>query len=405
MKTSAIRWIVFVATFIATLAATGGFVLIASSGGFNFLEWLSIPFFAILFGWIAFSFTLATIGYIQLARKQRGRVQRGRQSKTVALTDSDHSQVAINANEHRPESEYDKNQPTAILMPIYNESPHRVFAGLKAMIGDLRERGVLDQFAFYILSDTTNPEVWLAEEAAWAELVESDDVGGSVFYRHRAKNTARKAGNIADFVERWGHLHPFMIVLDADSLMAANTMREMVRRMKDDERLGILQIPPVPVGRESLFARLQQFSASVYGAIFVQGFATWAGDQGNYWGHNAIIRVEAFRQNCDLPVLPGKAPLGGEILSHDFVEAALLVRSGWKVHVATDIAGSYEECPTTLADYAQRDQRWCQGNLQHSKLVLTENYHPVSRWHFASGVMSYLASPLWVVSPHFALPE
>ncbi len=174
-------------------------------------------------------------------------------------------------------------------------------------------------------------------------------------------------------------------------------MCAMVNRMQADDKLGILQIGPRPIGRRSVLARVQQFSSAVYGPLFNAGFAAWAGEQGNYWGHNAIIRVSAFLQCCDLPVLPGKAPLGGEILSHDFVEAALMVRRGWKVLLATDLDGSYEECPTTLSDYAQRDQRWCQGNLQHARLMISEGFHPASRLHFFGGIMGYVSSPLWLL--------
>jgi membrane glycosyltransferase len=154
----------------------------------------------------------------------------------------------------------------------------------------------------------------------------------------------------------------------------------------------------VPVNRGSLFARCQQFASAVYGPIFLEGFAWWAGSDGNYWGHNAIIRLEAFVAACGLPKLSGSGPLGGEILSHDFVEAALIRRAGYKVCLATDLDGSYEECPPTLLDFAQRDQRWCQGNLQHMRLIFSEGLHPVSRLHLSMGVMSYLASPLWLLS-------
>ncbi len=379
-RTKSIRLLVTVATAIVTLAATASYIAVsAGDSGLNIFQTLSVPLFAILFGWIAFSFCLATIGFVVLARRPS---QRGGSREIV-------SRIAA--------KQLSSSKRTAVLMPIYNESPQRVFAGVQAMLLSLRARGVGNEFEFYILSDSTNLETWLQEEVAWANLVESLDAGDCVFYRHRPMNTSRKAGNIADFVERWGSRHDFMIVLDADSLMSAATMQAMVARISADERLGILQVPPVPIGRNSLFARLQQFAASVYGSIFVQGFSVWAGNEGNYWGHNAIIRVEAFRRHCDLPVLPGKSPLGGEILSHDFVEAALMVQSGWKVLVDTDLDGSYEECPTTLADYAKRDQRWCQGNLQHAKLLFAENYRPLSRLHFTCGVMSYLASPLWML--------
>ncbi|KAA1261051.1 Glucans biosynthesis glucosyltransferase H [Rubripirellula obstinata] len=367
---------------LTALGSASGILVYAMNlarNGWNPFELLALPLFAILFTWIVFSFVLATRGFF------------------ASLTTRSEPLVL----------EPGVSQPTAVLVPVYNESPDDVFARVHAMVLSLQQHDAdsgserAGDLHFYILSDTTDPEIWLAEELAWSRLnrqlaTEQTDCMPSIFYRHRAKNEGRKAGNIADFCERWSKPYDCMIILDADSLLEPTTILSMVDAMAADPKLGILQVPPVPIGRTSLFARLQQFSAAAYGQICCRGFDAWAGDQGNYWGHNAILRIKAFRESCDLPVLPGKAPLGGEILSHDFVEAALMVRDGWKVRLANDLAGSYEECPTTLTDYAMRDQRWCQGNLQHSRFIVSEGFHWVSRLHFVSGVLAYAASPLWL---------
>jgi membrane glycosyltransferase len=365
-----VRWPIGLWTFVATVGASAFYTAVVAGGsGLNWVELISIAPFAVLFGWIAFSFGLATLGWLSVDKS----------APVQPLATDDETPLS----------------KTAVLMPVYNESPERVFAGVAAMIASLKAAGDTTTFDFFVLSDTTNHEVWLQEEHAWSQLQQSYP-DARIFYRHRPKNTSRKAGNIADFCERWGRGYAYMIVLDADSLVEGRTMIELTRRMDADDRLGILQVPPVPIGRHSLFARIQQFSAAAYGRIFVNGFAAWAGSDGNYWGHNAILRVQPFLDHCDLPLLPGKAPLGGEILSHDFVEAALMLRNGWKVELATDLGGSYEECPPTLADYAIRDQRWCQGNMQHARLIISEGYHPLSRFHFSSGVMAYAASPMWI---------
>lgn len=376
------RYVVAVSTLMLTVAGISSYIsVIYSNGSANVFEVVSVPLFALLFGWIAFSFSIATLGFVCRL-----------QTKCSVQESSETNSSAVS----RDVDDATCEPRTAILMPIYNESPESVFAGIRAMVRSLEDSKSNKQFDFYILSDTTKHDIWLREECAWDELLRETEGRVNVFYRHRPKNSARKAGNIADFVTRWGSDYAYMIVLDADSLVAADTMMEMVSRMDSDPQLGILQAPPLPVGRKSLFARLQQFSAYAYGPVFVQGFAQWSGSEGNYWGHNAIIRVDAFRSHCALPVLSGKAPLGGEILSHDFVEAALMLRAGWKVELAVDLDGSYEECPTTIADYAQRDQRWCQGNLQHAKLLVADNFRMFSRIHFGSGIMSYVASPIWV---------
>ncbi|RCS46043.1 glucans biosynthesis glucosyltransferase MdoH [Bremerella cremea] len=351
------------AVYWETVSATGIF------------QYPLVGMFVLLFFWIAFSFWTATMGLASILMSKK-------QKKVIPVDDP----------------EYLTGLPrSAILMPIYNEDTASVMANLKAVALSLKSIGAADKFDLFVLSDTTNPDVWLEEERAWAKLVIDLPEHCRVYYRHRAKNTSRKAGNIADFCQRWGDHYPYMTVLDADSVMSGETLVEMVRRMENDPQIGILQVPPTPVNRQSFFARTQQFAAQVYGRVFLEGFALWSECDGNYWGHNAIIRIKPFMEHCDLPVLPGNGPLGGEILSHDFVEAALMRRAGWKICLAHDLQGSYEECPTTMLDYAQRDQRWCQGNMQHMGLLLADGFHPTSRLHLSMGVMSYLASPLWLV--------
>ncbi|HTU26098.1 MAG TPA: glucans biosynthesis glucosyltransferase MdoH [Pirellulales bacterium] len=363
---------------LATTAVAGCmfFRVVASRGATTLGTFALVALFGVLFVWIAFSFWMATVGLVRRLRAGRA-------------ADCGSQQTPLPAR---------ITTRCAILMPVYNESPHGVFAGLRAIHESLQATGEGAAFDFFVLSDTTDPDVWLAEELSWARLTRVLPGDSRLFYRHRTRNEGRKSGNIADFCQRFGAAYEFMIVLDADSVMSGETIVELVRRMQQDPEIGILQTPPVPVNRGSLFARCQQFAAAVYGPIFLAGFAWWAGDEGNYWGHNAIIRLEAFTKACGLPRLPGNGPLGGEILSHDFVEAALIRRAGFKVCLAGDLDGSYEECPPTLLDFAQRDQRWCQGNLQHLRLIFSAGIHPVSRFHLSMGAMSYLSSPLWLLS-------
>ena len=188
-----------------------------------------------------------------------------------------------------------------------------------------------------------------------------------------------------------------MLVLDADSLMEADCIIELARRMEADETLGILQTAPQLIGGATPLARVQQFASRVYGPVLARGLRAWFGNAGNYWGHNAIIRTAAFAECGGLPELPGKPPFGGLILSHDFVEAAFVRRGGYAVRMADDLPGSFEHAPPNLIELAGRDRRWCQGNLQHARLLGTAGLHPLSRLHLFMGVMSYLASPLWLL--------
>lgn len=373
-----IRAVLLSLSLISTAIAVLVFADLLASNGYALIDLALAILFSMLFFWIALSFWTAIIGFMQVLRHHP------------------HSLIPVRSEPKR-RLPHDKLPVTAVLMPIYNEDPDRVFAGLRAMIDSLAGYGVSDRFDIFILSDSTDPAVWLAEEAALQRLLSEIPPAASVYYRRRRQNVARKSGNIEEWCERFGERYKHMVILDADSVMSGGTLLEMVQRMERDPKLGILQVPPVPVNRDSFFARLQQFAASVYSELFTTGFAIWTQQEGNYYGHNAIIRVKPFIDHCGLPKLPGTAPLGGEILSHDFVEAALIRRGGWKVQVAHDLGGSYEECPTTIIDFAKRDQRWCQGNLQHVRLLFAYGFHPVSRVHLGMGAMSYVASPLWLL--------
>jgi membrane glycosyltransferase len=288
--------------------------------------------------------------------------------------------------------------PTAIVMPVYNESPDRIFAGLEAIYRSVERTGQLDHFHFFILSDSTKPDQWVDEELGWAKLVRTLGAGGRIFYRRRLVNSNKKAGNIADFCRRWGRSYRYMLVLDADSIMAGDTIVKLVRLMEHNPGAGLIQTAPSIVRGRTVFSRALQFASRLYGPIFQAGLNYWQMGESNYWGHNAVIRLAPFIAHCALPPLPGREPFGGKILSHDFVEAALLRRAGWSVWLATDLGGSYEEMPPTLIDYAGRDRRWCQGNLQHFWILFARGLHGISRVHFSLGIFAYTSSLLWLLS-------
>ncbi len=357
------------ATF-AWMVAT--FVHLLAGDGLTLLEFLHIGVFALLALWLAQSFWTLAAGFLVLWR-------RGRRPPTP--------DGGVRAAGPR----------VALVMPIYNEDTERVFAGVAAIWNQLAANPVFARCDFFILSDTTSTDLWLREVDAWQRLRRSLPGGGRIFYRRRLDNRGRKTGNIEDFLGRWGRAYAYFLVLDADSLMSADTVAALVARMDADPALGLVQVPPKLVRGRTLFARILQFAGELYGPLAAAGTAFWAMDAGNYWGHNAIIRTRAFVAHCGLPELPGRAPLGGPILSHDFVEAALMRRAGYAVRIAWDLDGSYEEPPPTLEQFLRRDRRWCQGNLQHARILLSRGLHPVSRLHLAIGVMSYLASPLWLL--------
>jgi membrane glycosyltransferase len=286
---------------------------------------------------------------------------------------------------------------TAVVFPIYNEDSVRVYEGLRATYESLAKTGQLERFDFFILSDSTDPDKWVEEEHRWFELIRELDALGKIYYRRRLDNESRKSGNVRDFLNAWGRRYRYFMVCDADSVMRGETLVDLVKLMEVHPAVGLIQTVPATVNAESLFGRIQQFANRLYAPVFIAGLNYWALDLGNYWGHNAIIRTEPFMQFCDLPQLPGRKPFGGQILSHDFVEAALMSRENWEVWFAYDLEGSYEETPQAMIENAQRERRWCQGNLQHGLVLFAKGLRGVSRLHLILGICGYLAGPLWLL--------
>jgi membrane glycosyltransferase len=366
-------------TILTRLAVFGGFLAltaygtmemygVVSVGGVTSLEWLLLFLFVVNFSWIALAGASAVVGAVWLLfRRPRPPALPAR------LTEK-----------------------TAVVMPIYNEAPARVFGAVQAIWEDVEATGLGAAFDWFFLSDTTDPDVFVAEEQAFAALRARLPANACVYYRHRPKNTARKAGNIGDFVTRWGGAYAHMVVLDADSVMTGASIVHLAAAMEADPEAGIIQTLPLIINRNTMFARLQQFAARIYGPVIAAGLSLWSGRDGNYWGHNAIIRTAAFASHCGMPTLRGRPPFGGHILSHDFVEAALIRRAGYGVYMLPALGGSYEESPPSLIDIAARDRRWCQGNLQHLRVLPGRGLHWASRQHFVTGVMAYLASPFWL---------
>jgi membrane glycosyltransferase len=367
-------WARRAAIFAGTLALTAGgdreMYDVVDVGGVTALEWALLAFFAALFAWVAFSFMSALAGFLVTLSGAQAGIEVDTQGPPPAL-----------------------GLRTAMLLPTYNEDPHAVTARLQAMWESVEATGRGAHFDWFLLSDTTDPDIWIDEEAAFRRLTGA--CAGRLYYRRRANNFARKAGNIADWVETFGAAYDHMIILDADSLMSGDTLVRLAQAMESRPEAGLIQTAPVVVNARSLFGRLQQFAGRLYGPMVIAGNAWWQGPDGNYWGHNAIIRLAAFAEEAALPELKGRKPFGGHILSHDFIEAAFLRRAGYAVYAAPSLGGSYEEGPPSLIDFAARDRRWCQGNLQHLAILPARGLRWGSRLHLLTGIGSYLTAPMW----------
>lgn len=289
---------------------------------------------------------------------------------------------------------------TAIFMTLRNEDPSRALYRMKLIKDEVDASGQGDKFAYFLLSDTSKDDVAAEEAIGVAKWQAEAGEGAAITYRRRTDNVGFKAGNVRDFLTRWGHEFDLMLPLDADSLMDAKTILHHVRIMQANPKLGILQSLVVGMPSRSAFARIFQFGMRQGMRAYTMGQAWWVGDCGPFWGHNALARIAPFRDECELPVLPGNPPFGGHILSHDQVEATFMRRAGYEVRVMPEEGGSWEENPPTILEFMKRNTRWCQGNLQYFKLLNTRGLYPVSRFQLIWAILMFLGIPAWT----FMLP-
>jgi membrane glycosyltransferase len=366
------RLVLLSATVVVTvLAAITPFILYARHG-FDPLEMVAFGLFLILIASIACWFSNSAIGL------------------WVLMTNREQDDLDFRPHPSAPTTR------TALLMPLYNEDAYTALARLAQIDAGLARLGVTDAFDLFVLSDTNKYDALMLEQAAFAGF--RIRAHSQAFYRHREENVEAKSGNITDWTRRFGGAYDFMIVLDADSTMAGETVLRLVDAMERNPGVGLIQTAPTIVKAATPFARVSQFGVRLYGRVAAAGLAWWTGAEGSYWGHNAILRTRAFAEACGLPILPGKKPFGGHIMSHDVVEAALLRRAGWAVHVTAALDGSCEETPPTITDFIRREHRWCQGNLQHIALLSASGLNGASKMQLFMGVLAYVASPLWFAS-------
>lgn len=358
-----------------TIAGTWLFYDLFKVDGFTALEGVLLALFVVLFAQIAFGFSIALWGFVIRLLGEPFQIMH-----TLDTADTSGP----------PGS-------TAIVMPVYNEEPARIFQALENMLLSLRATGHGDSFDFFILSDSNQPDNWIGEECAWVSLCSRLEAYGRVFYRKRRVSLHGKSGNIADFCRRWGRRYRYMIILDADSVMTGECFVRLARAMDANPRVGLIQTAPQIVRGTSVYQRLIQFSTHTLGPVFAAGANFWHLGGANYWGHNAIIRLAPFMEHCVLPELPGVTAADRHILSHDTVEAALMAQAGYEVWFAYDEPGSYEEGPPNLTESLKRDRRWCQGNLQHFWFLFAPRTGFTNRIHIFFGLMAYLSAPLLVI--------
>ena len=277
----------------------------------------------------------------------------------------------------------------ALIMTVRNEDARRAVDRFMRMEAELSATSDAPRFAYHLLSDTSNDAI-AAEEMRrierWRAL--RPDVADRVHYRRRADNVDFKAGNMREFCARCVDDYDAMIVLDADSFMRADAIRQLARIAEAFPKIGILQSLVVGAPSRSSFARLFQFGMRAGMRSYTMGASWWTADCGPFWGHNALVRIRPFLDHCDLPTLPG-----GPILSHDQLEAALMRAAGYEVRVLPMESGSFEENPTEMVEFSNRDLRWCQGNMQYWRLLGLPGILPTSRFQLFWAISMFIGLP------------
>lgn len=344
---------------------------------FNLIDGFLLVIFSILFLHLSYGASIALFGFLQY------------------LKGGDPNRCII--KEDLLNSTNIENVPVAVVIPIYNENTIEVYQRISEMFTSLKSSKDGKSFDFFILSDTNQLHIWLEEELEYIQLIKKTEGFGRIYYRRRKSNTNGKSGNISDFCRRYGKNYRYMVILDADSYMSAQSITLLTKKMESDPTVGIIQTNPKIYKSQSLFQKLFEFSQKLYSEYYLIGANYWQMNSSSYWGHNAIIRIEPFIEHCALPKLPKLGALGGKILSHDTIEAALIRKAGYSVQFTIDLEGSYEEYPPTWIDSLQRDQRWCQGNLQHFWFLGSGELNFQSKISIVLGIFSYLSSALWLL--------
>jgi membrane glycosyltransferase len=372
------RRAVFAVLFSITMAGSLWLAAVAlAPGGLGFLDFAVLLLFAVTLPWMVAGFSNAVIGFIIM------RISADPVAAVLPAAGLIGDDQPVTAS-------------TAILLCVRNELPLRIIRNLEPMLEGIHASGYGERFHLYLLSDTSDVDLAVREEALFSELIASWCDRIAISYRRRTVNVGFKAGNIREFCERWGSRHEFAVTLDADSFMSAGAIIRLVRIMQVDPRLGILQGLVVGLPSTSLFARIFQFGMRLGMRSYTIGSAWWQSDCGPYWGHNAVLRLEPFIKHCQLPLLSEGGEEDRHILSHDQIEAALMRSAGYHVRVVPREDLGWEENPPTLLEFMRRDLRWCQGNMQYWRFLLLPNLRPVSRYQLVLAILMFIGSPAWI---------
>jgi membrane glycosyltransferase len=299
----------FVFAFLVGLTLAGLVAWLGSilaNDGFDILDLLMIISFLIYAPWIVIGFWNSLIGLILL----RSTVDPVRQVMPEAVDARDSGPMTVRS---------------AVVMTIRNEEPARVFAHLELLIESLGKTGHGHAFDYFLLSDSSLPQVIGAEEQAFEVWYQKLPPDCRLVYRRRESNVGFKGGN------------------DTDSLMSGETVVRFVRIMQSNPRIGILQSLAVGLPSTSLFARIFQFGHRLGMRVFVLGAGWWQGDRPS----SASPRSLSTAGYLCFPAAPSAATSSATIKSRQCSCIAPVMRCASCRRNAEAMKAILRRCPTT----------------------------------------------------------
>ena len=261
-----------------------------------------------------------------------------------------------------------------IVMPVFNEDPERVMAGVAATMSSLEDRGVLAGLRPLHPQRHQRPESGSRRSWPSTRLRGLARDPARLFYRKRREQHRPQGRQHRRFLRALGRplpLHDRARRRQRDErrharhMVAADGARSRRRHHPDPADAGQ---PARRCSRAHPAVRSRRLRADVR----ARACNWWQAGDGNYWGHNAIIRIRAFVEHCR------PAGLSGQAAARRRDPQPRLRRGG--AHAPRRLEGvaapatstaATRRRPPTLIDYAARDRRWCQGNLQHIRLIGT----------------------------------
>lgn len=198
----------------------------------------------------------------------------------------------------------------------------------------------------YILDDSTDTEC--------RELIDRIAQRRGYTVMRRGSRAGYKAGAINDWLAAHSGRYDYMVLLDADSYLPPDWVRETLRYAEHPEnsrvaifqgQINIWNLDTAFVRAFAPFSRVGQF-------VWERGLANEL-DAVFCYGHNVMLRISAV---CEI---------GGMVegyVSEDFATAVALADRGWKSRFVP--LHTYEAMPENVRGFIRRQNKWTRGAME-----------------------------------------